>query len=128
MYQAFYADAVNVKQDDVKYSVILSSDRSQPAMRIATEKEYIYITKQQAMEFFGLVEAEAKPMADETIIAKPAVYDWDIFFLKDEHARAVKHDQVEAATKEQAIEEFRKYLGDMPYIVGITQRDPILDN
>lgn len=57
LYQPFEVEAEPYGGGDTEhYDVILSSDRGQPAMRIESTEQYIYITKAQAMAFFGLVD------------------------------------------------------------------------
>lgn len=148
MHQPFEAKALTAAAGDSTAPVRPIKHNNDVVMHIYTQGHDIFITKQQAMEFFGLVDLStneslrrayeqilttpygAKPVAmpqPEEIVAKPAVIDWDILYLEDEFSVAVMHGQFEGATRQQAIQAFRAGLGPVPYIVGCTQRDLDLD-
>lgn len=59
MYQPFNATAIShyyAGGNEHDVPAILSSDKGEPAICVKTDHDYIYITKQQAMEFFSLID------------------------------------------------------------------------
>lgn len=128
MYEAFKADAGHAGCFFTEGALVGPGYvHDQTLMVVSYGDTVIHITKQQAMEFFGLIEPTVytQPITNaginEAILGQPTVIDWDILYLEDENGTVVKHAQYEGATRQDAVAAFRTDYGNIKYIVSVTE-------
>lgn len=135
-HQLFYSRCYvqgSSEPEPIKSRVNMGLTRDNPdiTMAVNTPDHVVHITKQQVMDFFGLVEPapvvnpEDHSTTDEFFGYKDLQdylnHLYDILYIKHDDATVVRHMQETGADRIDAIKRARAQLGDEPYIISCTK-------